>query len=225
MNKKLMRLGQFFALLRVNILRKKFSAIPLSHPEIGVRVLEFIPKGSKVFEWGTGVSTYYLGTHSGCSIVSIESSKSWANVINQIFLREGLSEICKVIFINIGPTKSYGTPIKMFQRFNKSKFKNYWEVANQFKSFNPEVVLIDGRFRILCALESLTVFKPPFTLIIDDYTLRPSYNILSTLLGDPVLIDRSAIFKLTRNCNNQENLQITILKEKLRQNLFSAENT
>ena len=45
----------------------------------------------------------------------------------------------------------------------------------------PDLILIDGRYRVLCALHLYNFFKEKevsFTIIIDDYTLRPDYFIL-----------------------------------------------
>jgi hypothetical protein len=67
---------------RFNILGFNNFLNDFNSPEIGAEVLDRIPKNSKVFEWGSGVSTLYLTLNRDCNLISIESSRNWTRLIN-----------------------------------------------------------------------------------------------------------------------------------------------
>ena len=77
---------------------------------------------------------------------------------------------------------SYGIPIfKSPTSKNINKWKSYvqapWKVIyNQ----TPDLIFIDGRFRVACALYSIIMMRdyPKTKILIDDYLNRPEYKII-----------------------------------------------
>lgn len=134
-----------------------------------------------VLEFGSGGSSLLI---SGVckNLVSIESDRQWAYLVQSSVDK---NTIC--LWKNIGPTKAYGLPIKTLSRFYRNRFKNYYEIP--FKSHpelkNVEVVFIDGRFRVACAINAHENIINDFVVIFDDFYSRPEYNVVTSFLGQP----------------------------------------
>ncbi|WP_419738036.1 hypothetical protein [Ruegeria sp.] len=59
---------------------------------------------------------------------------------------------------------------------------------------HPDVVLVDGRFRVGCALATAFNIKRPVTLLFDDYLHRPRMRAAEEFLKAPKFVGRMAIF-------------------------------
>lgn len=205
---------------KFNIFRFNNFLNDFNSPEIGAEVLDRIPKRSKVFEWGSGVSTLYLTLNRDCNLISIDSSRNWTRLINSKLQSINLTDSKVVNYINIGPTIHYGIPLKILRPIFKKTFSRYWSAARHFRNFDPNIVIVDGRFRLICSLEALQVFKSPFMFIIDDYIERASFRILEEFLGSPIIVNRAAIFNIHDEIPNDQliklkKLQTAIIKSGL----------
>ena len=80
-----------------------------------------------------------------------------------------------------------------------NKWKNYvrapWEIINDNK---PDLIFIDGRFRVACALYSIIQMKdyPGNKILIDDYSYRPEYKIIEKYANFEGIKGRLGIFKV-----------------------------
>lgn len=141
-------------------------------------------KNKIVLEFGCGGSTYFFASCAK-KVVSIESDKKYSEVVNNEIIRSNLQAKAMVLYSNIGPTKSFGQPIEFLKPLYKFKYKNYIETyfRRDREVLEPQVVFIDGRFRVWCAIECCKRIKHNFTIILDDYFSRPEYHILEKLIG------------------------------------------
>ena len=143
------------------------------------------------FEYGCGKSTEYVYNKSNCSIFSVDTSKVWAQKTLNLCKKSNHKRL-NVKWIDVGDIGNWGYPISF------TKKQNFVEYANWFWSFGlkPELVLIDGRFRILCFLTSI-MFAPIGTKIIfDDYINRPFYHIAEDFLKIQDTCGRQALFEV-----------------------------
>ena len=62
--------------------------------------------------------------------------------------------------------------------------------------FDPQLVLIDGRFRVACFLTSLLRAKPGTLLLFDDYTERAYYHVIEEFLRPQQQTERQAVFEV-----------------------------
>ena len=143
------------------------------------------------FEYGCGKSTEYTYKNSKASIFSVDTSKEWAfKILN---LSKGSSnDRLSVKWIDVGDVGDWGYPIS----FEKSH--NFINYANWFWNFRlkPDLVLIDGRFRILCFLTSIKFASIGTKIIFDDYTNRPFYHVVERFLKIKSTCGRQALFEV-----------------------------
>ena len=133
-------------------------------------------KTSKSYlEYGSGSSTL-LAKKLNKKFISIETDKSFYS-----FLKD--KGINQVTYSDIGPTKYYSIPILPTYIIKKKVKKYAQQISSMSKNlkFFPDLILIDGRYRVLCALKLHKTFieldQFP-TIILDDYNNRPYYKVL-----------------------------------------------
>ena len=135
--------------------------------------IQNLKKSKFFFEYGTGASTL-LADKLKKKYLSVELDKTFYNQI-----KKKIKEKDNIKFVNIGPVGEFSYPLFKF----KKKIKNYVEMINLCldESNFPDLVLIDGRFRVACCLNLLKfekIKKKKSTIIIDDYFDRKEYFIL-----------------------------------------------
>ncbi|WP_425039330.1 hypothetical protein [Primorskyibacter sp. S187A] len=147
-----------------------------------------------ILEYGSGGSTVVAADMPGKRVFSVESDADWAQMMHQWFAAHPPAEGTEVdvLWSNIGKTKEWGHPV------NHSEWRRYPRYAMgvwQQKGFEqPDVVLVDGRFRVGCALASAYLTEKPITILFDDFAPRESYHKVQEYLGPARMIGRMARF-------------------------------
>ena len=168
----------------------------LSFPGEEANILkDYYKKASSILEYGSGGSTWYAAIHGGKKIVTVESNYEFGNALLRKINAAGLPSIPNIIYEDIGPVGKWGRPI---DPSHWNKFIYYalapWE---RFPDLEPDVVLIDGRFRTACFATTALSIKRPTIILFDDYVGRPHYHKVEFLARPEKIIGRLAIFSLT----------------------------
>ncbi|NHC48150.1 hypothetical protein G9H65_02280 [Cytophagaceae bacterium 50A-KIRBA] len=179
-----------------------------------------IKKYKSYLEYGSGSSTLYFSTYNNLNIVSIESDSFYAKAV-----RESVSSNskAKVIDSETGITGYWGYPILFANNGNKGwKYVNTpWRILGE--EYQPDVVLIDGRYRVACAMNILLRAANKFkvTVMIDDYLGREEYIYFEKYCKLSKMVDRMAFFEY--NLSLMEAQTIMELKKDLILYLKKAE--
>jgi hypothetical protein len=104
-----------------------------------------------------------------------------------------------LIDIDIGLTGPWGVPVfKKPTKSRLSKWRQYpaapWALITEEKL--PELILIDGRFRVACALTCIKQMsrRAETKVLIDDYMDRPFYHIVERFAQLTTMVGRMAVF-------------------------------
>lgn len=173
-----------------------------------------LKKSKYYLEYGSGSSTILAKKYKK-KFLSIETDKSFFKYMRTFTIDE-------IIYANIGPTKYYSQPI-LPTLILKNQIKRYAsQIEIFFKKFNrlPDLVLIDGRFRVYVTLVVIYIFfnknsKKKLTIIIDDYRYRKNYHYLKKIVKIK-LIGRFGIITL----NNKSKLNFAKLKKYLKESIL-----
>lgn len=104
-----------------------------------------LKNASKYFEFGSGGSSVWAAQHD-LTVYGVESDANWVHMI-----KEELDEKCQIDAVDIGPTGAWGYPLDYK---NQASFPRYSQAI--FKHDQPfDLILVDGRFRVACALASV----------------------------------------------------------------------
>lgn len=128
-------------------------------------------KDSKYYlEFGCGGSTVSAFQKSNAKIFTIDSSIEWINKVkNEI----GETDRINYIYTNIGEVGDMGYPTNIN---DTEKWHIYYNSIKEIEC-DIDTILIDGRFRINCTLESIKKF-PNAKIIIHDFFNRDKYFVL-----------------------------------------------
>ena len=146
-------------------------------------------------EYGSGGSTRLAASIGVPHIVSVESDRAFAAAVHAAVTSSETQSLCKVIHADIGRTKGWGHPVG-FEAFRR--WPNYSLAPWDFLRGNhpaPDLILIDGRFRVACFLASLLEAQPGTAILFDDYGDRVArYGHVEAFVRPAEQIDRSAVF-------------------------------
>jgi hypothetical protein len=148
-----------------------------------------------ILEYGSGGSTVIAASMADKTVFSVESDVEWLSEMSAYFAANSVTADLHLHHGNIGPTGDWGHPA------NDAEFRlwpNYpnsvWERADFVQ---PDVVLIDGRFRVACFLTVALRSTGPVTVLFDDYKDRKAYHAVEDIIQPKAMIGRMAHFELT----------------------------
>lgn len=147
--------------------------------------LEALEPAKSYLEFGSGLSTEFASTISGLRVRTVDTSADWA-----LRVQERVRADVEVIHVDLGPVGPWGRPVSYERR---NFFGRYFE-AGFDGGFDPDVVLIDGRFRVACFLSALLLSGPGTKIIFDDYSERPHYRVVEEVLQPKKTNSRQALF-------------------------------
>jgi len=143
------------------------------------------------FEWGCGGTTARASLYTNiCDITSVDSSQQWINKVssNPIVKNKQVN----YIYIDINADdNNWGKPK------NKSKISE-WPKYSQAVNLNNQkydLILIDGRFRVACALQALNHLTDSGVVLIHDYINRPHYHCIEEFYNRVAGVDSLAVLK------------------------------
>jgi hypothetical protein len=151
-------------------------------------------------EYGAGGSTRLAASLGVPRIISVESDRAFALAVKRAVAHSGSASILNLVHADIGPTKEWGYPAD-FRTLRR--WPNYalgaWDYLRQ-KDMSPDLVLIDGRFRLGCFLISLLEARPGTVIAFDDYVPRREfYGAVERFVRPSEVIDRCAIFHVPKS--------------------------
>lgn len=153
-------------------------------------------------EFGTGGSTM-LAARLRKPSVSIESDLYYLSRVRQALIDKGLFDpaLQTLRGVDIGPTVAWGKPwnTQFLSRGRRAAFASYSDFPSDVRSSpeRPVLVLVDGRFRVACALKAMRALRPgsDWTVIVDDYTGRPEYSVIESFAQVDRFVGRMAVFR------------------------------
>lgn len=162
-----------------------------SEPDAKLRAV--VGDGSVVLEYGSGGSTFVALDKGAAHVTTVESDSAWAARLETALGAAYASDRFSVRHVDVGKTGDWGRPVN---RAGSGRYHLYpcavWD-APEFQQ--PDVVLIDGRFRTACFVTTLLSTKSPVTILFDDYVSRDNYHWVETLCPVSEIAGRMAVFK------------------------------
>lgn len=196
----------YYFLTYYNLINKKFIISP--DIEFGHEDNKFFK--DKLFncnlylEYGSGSSTL-LADEKNINYYSVESDKNFHKVLKK-YLKNG-----NYLLKDFGIVKNSSSPVlftytKLFYRNRAKKYAG--DVFHQLneKSLVPDLILIDGRYRVLCALyvyKFLKARNSTSTIIIDDYITRHYLHVVSNFFEGKT-IGRFGVFNKLKKLQDKE---------------------
>jgi hypothetical protein len=158
-------------------------------------------------EYGSGGSTI-LAHRLVSNLTSVESDGHFLAEVRRK-LAGSPGAVTTLIHANIGLTEMWGTPV--FTRLTRRRIQRWqgypqapWSHYRRM-GLEPDLILVDGRFRVACVLESLLRLSSPrdCRILCDDYVGRPHYHAVEQF-ADLSLVGRMAVLRAKRILDRAE---------------------
>ena len=154
---------------------------------------KYLNTSTNYFEFGMGGSTVLANnTTNIIKITCIESDIRWVNKV---------VEFCKspkITFHNPSfPTGRRGEPLNSLKNITESE-KLLWESYSKTINNTNELydlILVDGRFRVACALASHANLQPDGFLLVHDYSTRKQYHSIEKFYNKIDEVERLTVFQ------------------------------
>jgi hypothetical protein len=156
-----------------------------------------IKQASAYFEFGSGGSTK-LAARNNVAIYGVESDKFWVDT-----LHKETGELCKVEYVDIGPTKEWGYPV---DNSHHERFVDYSEAILKYEHAF-DLILVDGRFRVACTLNAIKhtlenrKIDSDTRIFIHDFWNRADYHPVLEFLEKEDAVESAGVFRLKKNIN------------------------
>lgn len=162
-------------------------------PQETEAITAFYAKASVILEYGSGGSTVLAAQQPGTTTFSVESDAQWAMQLQAALNGIAGSGTVHLHPVDIGPTGEWARPT------DQSRWRSFihypTSVWDRPDLLPPDLVLIDGRFRVGCFLATLMNITQPTTILFDDYRDRSHYRVVEELLRPARMIGRMALFE------------------------------
>lgn len=136
------------------------------------RRLTELDGAARVFEYGSGASTVWLGNRSK-EVHSVEHHAGFAQVMRRVLAQAGLRD--KVELLEVG-AETLSDPITRSGRKGENHV-DYTAYSQAIKQVGGQfdIVVVDGRARVACCMASLPHLAPGGLIVFDD-AQRPRYQ-------------------------------------------------
>jgi hypothetical protein len=185
--------------------RARHVDIP-SEPLFDAEAMEYfrqhLERARNYLEYGSGGSTV-LANALVTNLVSVESDGARLADVRRNLEGADRRAMTKLIHVNIGLTQELGMPV--FTKPTRRRVRRWEEYARApwryFRTIGqqPELILVQGRFRVACVLESLLTLSPlsKAQILLQDYVGRPEYEVVGRF-ADLELVGRMAVLRPRR---------------------------
>lgn len=162
---------------------------------------------TSVIEYGVGGSTLMaLRQRSITKLVSIESDRSWvAQMLEVPAVANAISRgIAEIVHVDIGAVGAWGKPI------GQEKIDEWFKypVAPWEHIDCPDLVFVDGRFRVACIMEAAMRSQPHTLIAVHDFWNRPQYHVVLPFLDWHQSCGTLGVFRARSSMNRQEALSL-----------------
>ena len=198
-----------------------YSPIVLNYPF--VKEISFgSQKANDFFKSELFKSKFYLEYGSGCSsVLASKMHKDFYSIEgDKNFYKFMISKVSKknIKFRSLGIVKENSIPIHSLSDLKnvslsdkqRSRIRDYcsaiFELSNE-KGLAPDLILVDGRYRVLCGLYLYKFFKENnqnFKIIFDDFNTNKNYHELNHFF-EIEIFERFGITTKIKENNNLEN--------------------
>lgn len=142
-------------------------------------LLNYASPAKHYLEFGGGGSTRFILDSTQARVTLVESSPEWVEHMRSF---QDIADAEKagrltITLVDIGPTGDWGRPVDESGRERYPEYSS--AVFARHDSTDVDLVLVDGRFRVACALSSaLHTHGKSVPILIHDFSIRPEYHVV-----------------------------------------------
>ncbi|MFJ5446641.1 hypothetical protein ACIKP9_10425 [Methylobacillus methanolivorans] len=162
----------------------------------GIDCLQAYLKSAQVYlEYGAGGSTLLAATQGVEHIYSVDSDVGFLNAVKAKLVQQGLASCYRFYHADIGPTGEWGWPTEPASASQWPAYSHaVWHML-KIANHSPDLILVDGRFRVASFLLTLLSARAGAVILFDDYFDRPYYHVVEKFIRPICGAGRMAVFR------------------------------
>lgn len=170
-------------------MRNKFLPY-MTNDEI-VDLVSYLTRETEMLEIGGGHSTIFFSKLVK-RLVTIEHNLEWSKTIEDEMKNSNVDWSLYVIEPNWKQTHP-------FQPAESGQFENYVNFISTIKDNQFDVILVDGRDRVRCTLQSISKLKKDGVILLHDFWNREKYHVLLDNNELELIVDSNSYGKIKNN--------------------------
>ncbi|MBX9749809.1 MAG: hypothetical protein K5Q68_09365 [Roseococcus sp.] len=184
----------------ISSLETRMPAVP-SLPHMEAEGLDFfedrLRRTQCLLEYGAGGSTRLAARLGVPRILSVESDLAFGQAVATALRQEEPGCDFELCAPDLGPTGAWGYPTDPTTATRWPLYATRpWERLAR-RQWVPDLILVDGRFRVACFLASLLQARPGVVILFDDYAgRRKQYGVVERHLPITRMAGRAAVFEV-----------------------------
>lgn len=159
-------------------------------------------EATNYIEFGSGGSTFLAIREDKIRyIVSVESAEKWINyLLEWRGIRKGVKDKkLEFLYVNVGEVGAWGMPIDDSYIDN---YPQYSKLVFDNMEIKPDMIFIDGRFRVACAAATALAVDEKCKIFIHDYTSEEVYAVVENFLEKVDCCKTLAEFRVKKDIDN-----------------------
>jgi hypothetical protein len=167
----------------------------------GLRIFKNLIAKTRVYlEYGSGGSTLFAAKHVEL-LVTVDSDRMFLKSVKSAVSQYPSMSRFWPIYVDVGFTTTWGNPL--FTRPTAARLRRWsryatspWDYLNN-EGVEPDTILIDGRFRVACALHCFLNLRASSScnILVDDYANNLHYRPIEQFGELIALHGRMALFR------------------------------
>jgi hypothetical protein len=161
-----------------------------------------LERARNYLEYGSGGSTI-IANQLVNTLVSVDTDANLQAEVRRKLAEQARRALTRLIHVNIGLTLATGMPVftkptprrvRRWGDYPTAPWRYFRSIAQQ-----PDLILVNGGFRVACVLESLLSLSPlsDTRILVSDYADRPHYHIVERF-ADFQAVGRMAVLRPRR---------------------------
>jgi len=156
-----------------------------------VDLVSYLTRDTEMLEIGGGNSTIFLSKLVK-RLVTIEHNLEWSKTIENRIKNSKIDWTLHVVEPN-------WSQIHPFQPAENGQFDNYVNFISTLDDNQFDVILVDGRDRVRCTLQSIPKLKKDGVILIHDFWNREKYHVLLDNNELELIVDSNSYNKIPNN--------------------------
>lgn len=165
---------------------------PWMPARVAARLASLLGDSDTYLEYGVGGSTLLAARSGPGTLIGVDSDHRFLTAVGGAIERAGKNIIWHPVHVDLGPTTYLGYPKTLRVRRQWSGYA----IAPWQLGLSPDLVLIDGRFRLACALATAAHAAPGTLVVFDDYATRPWYWRAACYLDPVEKVGRAVLLRV-----------------------------
>lgn len=172
------------------------ASFPIAMSDAEVQCLrKHLARARRYLEFGSGGSTAIASAYPITQVVSVETDLAW---INKMSAHQGIAKrleegTLRFHHVDVGPTATWGWPSDDATAIKwPAYYRDIWLLEEKF-----DLILVDGRFRLACALSAILHATPGTKILIHDFE-RDYYHPVLRFVDRVYQVERLAVLRVRR---------------------------